>query len=414
MQSHGSRKIALSVSGAALGYFVDVFDLNVFNVISKQSLMAIGITDPALVASYDSSLLLWQLFGMLVGGFAWGMLGDKYGRRQLLFGSILLYSMANLANAFVTDIPMYIFLRFAAGVGLAGELGGAITLTSEIMDKSKRGYGTMVIVTMGALGAVAAATLSRSGFHIASFANWQSMYILGGLLGLMLLFLRWTTVESHVFHNQNNAAKKGALRLLFTSRKRFITYLACVMLGLPNWFCLGVLIKFAEDFARYNGVSGEPISVATCIMYMFIGLAVGDLLSGWLSQVFRSRKKIILWFFNFTLVFSVTFLFAHDLSTSGFYLLTFLLGVSTGYWVLFVTLASEQFGTNIRATATTSVPSLVRGLVIPITLGFKALQTPFGLTGSAFAVGAVCFGAAYLSLFSLAETFGRDLNFEEH
>jgi uncharacterized membrane protein YoaK (UPF0700 family) len=186
------------------------------------------------------------------------------------------------------------------------------------------------------------------------------------------------------------------------------------MIGLPNWYCLGILIKFSEDFANYNGVSGGTISVSKCIMYVFIGLAIGDLLSGWLSQLFRARKKIILWFFNVALVLAITFLFSRDLNSTGFYLLTLLLGISTGYWVLFVTLASEQFGTNIRATATTSIPSLVRGLIIPITLGFKWLQTPFGLPGSAFAVGAICFAAAYVSLFTLPETFGRDLNFEEH
>lgn len=377
--------------------------------------MAIGITDPALLASYDSSLLLWQLFGMLIGGFAWGPLGDKYGRRQLLFGSILLYSFANIANAFVTGIPEYIVLRVLAGIGLAGELGGAITLTSEIMHKTKRGYGTMIIVTMGALGAVVAATLSRSEFHIGSLQNWQSMYILGGSLGLALLLLRYTTVESHIFQNhKTSTSKKGSIRLLFTPKKRLLTYLSCVMLGLPNWFCLGILIKFSEDFAKINGVAGEQISVAKSIMYVFIGLAVGDLLSGWLSQVVQSRKKIILWFFNISLVLALVFVFARDLSATGFYIITFLLGTSIGYWVLFVTLASEQFGTNIRATATTSVPSLVRGLVIPMTLGFKALQPSIGLQGSAFLVGAICFAFAYVALFYLPETFGRDLSFEEH
>ncbi len=410
-----NRNLVLSIAGASLGYFVDVFDLNVFNVISKQSLKAIGITDPSIIASYDYQLLLWQLFGLLVGGFAWGILGDKVGRKQILFGSIIVYSIANIANAFVTTIPEYIVVRFIAGFGLAGELGGAITLTSEIMDKEKRGYGTMIIVTLGALGAVTAALVSRTHFTIFGLANWQSMYILGGILGLALLVFRAVSMESKMFERAKSTAfRKGSLSILVKNKKRLKLYLSCVLIGLPNWYCLGVLTKFSETFGQVNGVVGEKISVATCIMYSFIGLAIGDLLSGWMSQHFRSRKKVIFWYFNFSVIFMLVYLFGKGISSFQFYTLNLLLGITTGYWVLFVSLAAEQFGTNIRATVTTSVPSLVRGLIIPVTLLYKLLETSIGSIYGAAIVGVMTMILAYFGLFHVQETFGKELDYEEH
>ncbi|MEN9671133.1 MAG: hypothetical protein RL018_1410, partial [Pseudomonadota bacterium] len=371
-------------------------------------------TDQAQIAAYDYQLLLWQLFGLLVGGFAWGIIGDKIGRRQILFGSILVYSLANFANAFVTNIPEYILVRFIAGVGLAGELGGAITLTSEIMDKNKRGYGTMIIVTMGALGAVTAALISRTKFELFGLSNWQSMYILGGALGLSLLFFRMAALESHMFEQAKKSEhKKGSLSLLFKDKKRLRIYISCVLIGLPNWYCLGVLTKFSETFGTVNGVVGDKISVAQSIMYSFIGLAIGDLLSGWMSQHFKTRKRIILWYFNFTALFMIMYLYGKGISTFQFYSLSLLLGVTTGYWVLFVSLAAEQFGTNLRATVTTSVPSLVRGLIIPVTLLYKAMESGIGSIYSATAVGLLCMALSYIGLRGVHETFGKDLNYEE-
>jgi MFS family permease len=408
------KTIYLSIAGASLGYFVDVFDLNVFNVISKQSISAIGITDPQLIATYDYQLLLWQLFGLLAGGFSWGILGDKIGRKQILFGSILVYSIANIANAFVTSIPQYIIIRFIAGFGLAGELGGAITLTSEIMDRHKRGYGSMIIVTMGALGAVAAALISRTHFTLFHFSNWQSMYLLGGVLGLFLLLFRVVSLESKMFESiKDSSSKKGSLMLLLKSKKRLKLYISCVLIGLPNWFCLGVLTKFSETFGKLNHISGGEVSVASSIMYSFIGLAVGDLLSGWLSQYFKTRKQIIFWYFNFTALFMLIYLFGNGISISQFYTLSFLLGITTGYWVLFVSLSAEQFGTNVRATVATSVPSLVRGLIIPVTLSYKFIENYIGSIYSALLIGMICLLLAYIGLFHAEETFGKELDYEE-
>ena len=407
------RKLSLSVVVAALGYFVDVFDLQVFNVVSKQSLASIGISDPALIAKYDYQLLLWQLAGLLIGGFLWGIIGDKYGRRKIMFGAILLYSLANIANAFVTDIPQYIVVRFFAGLGLAGELGGAVTLVSEIFSKEKRGYATMIIVTMGACGAIVAALISRTSFHIFSLENWQSVYILVGCLGLVLLLMRSMTMESHLFERADLSKTRGSLKLLFNDKLRVKRYLACIAIGLPNWYGLGILIKFSEQFASTNNIQGGTVAVGIAIMLLFSGLAVGDLLSGWLSQIFKTRKRIILWYFNLTVPLVLFFLYGKGLSIESFYVLCFLIGLSVGYWVLFVSMAAEQFGTNLRATVTTSVPGMVRGLVIPMTLGYKWLETFVGNVHSASIIGAVVFLLAYISLNFLSETFGKDLDYNE-
>jgi MFS family permease len=356
---------------------------------------------------------LWQLAGLLIGGFLWGIIGDKYGRRKIMFGAILLYSVANLANAFVTDIPQYIVVRFFAGLGLAGELGGAVTLVSEIFSKEKRGYATMIIVTMGACGAIVAALISRTSFHIFSLENWQSVYILGGCLGLVLLLMRSMTMESHLFERADLSKTRGSLKLLFNDKLRVKKYLACIAIGLPNWYGLGILIKFSEQFASTNNVKGGTVAVGIAIMLLFSGLAIGDLLSGWLSQIFKTRKKIILWYFNLTVPLVLFFLYGKGLSIESFYVLCFLIGLSVGYWVLFVSMAAEQFGTNLRATVTTSVPGMVRGLVIPMTLAYKYLETFVGNVHSASIIGAVVFLLAYISLNFLSETFGKDLDYNE-
>ncbi|MBL7923378.1 MAG: MFS transporter [Bacteroidia bacterium] len=404
----------LVVIVAALGYFVDIYDLQLFNVVSKSSIRGIGITDPAVVDRYDYLLFLWQMSGMLVGGLLWGILGDQKGRKSVLFGSILLYSLANVANAFVTDLTQYSIVRFIAGVGLAGELGAAITLVSEIMHREHRGYGTMLIVTMGALGAVAAALISNNPFHFFGMEPWQIAYLIGGGLGLLLLFLRVGTYESGMFDQlkKKKEIRKGNFFMLFTDATRFRRYLACILIGLPVWFCIGILIKFSEKFAGITGVVGE-VKVGFAIMYAYIGLSVGDLLSGLLSQFFRSRKKVVVAYLLFTIVLVAVFLFAKGLTASHYYFMCFLLGCATGYWALFVTIASEQFGTNIRATVTTTVPNFVRGAVVPITLGFKTLEISIGAVQSAVVVGLACIGLAIAATLSIKETFSKDLDYLE-
>ena len=413
-QNISKRSQSITILVAALGYFVDIFDLQLFNIVSKTSLKGIGITDPAMVDHYDYALFLWQMSGMLVGGLVWGIIGDKFGRRKILFGSILLYSLANIGNAFVTDIYSYQLMRFVAGLGLAGELGAAITLVNEIMHKEKRGYGTMVIVTMGALGAVATGAMNSLQLEWMGLAQWQTMYIIGGVLGLSLLALRAGTHESGMFETLKlGNVSRGNFRSLFSNRDRALTYLACIGLGLPVWCCVGLLMKFARDFVKVGSVNAEVFDFPTAIAWTYIGLSVGDLLSALFSQWFRSRKKVILAYLIITVLVVALYLSISGVTNTVFYLMYFLLGAATGYWALFVTIASETFGSNIRATVTTTVPNFVRGATVPIVLGFQALKPYTGLHGAAAIISTVCIFIAFLSWMKLKETFGRDLNFND-
>lgn len=408
------RTIWPTVLVASLGYFVDIFDLQLFNIVSQASLRGIGVTDPVQLAEYDYTLFLWQMTGMLIGGLVWGILGDRKGRRKILMGSILIYSLANIANAFVTDIHWYAAVRLIAGIGLAGELGAAITLVNEILKKESRGYGTMVIVTMGALGAVAAVYINKLELSMFGLAQWQIMYIIGGLLGLLLLTLRAGTHESEMFDEvkQQNVSK-GNFFLLFANRKRAVRYLACIAMGLPVWFCVGVLVKFSGKFAELGGATGGTFEVGQAIVFTYLGLSAGDLVSSYLSQLFKSRKRIVLSYLIACIGIVLLFLIGRGFSVSFYYFLCFLIGAGTGYWALFVTIASETFGTNIRSTVTTTVPNFVRGATVPIVLSFKSLAGSMGEVNAALIVGGICLALSLLSLLVLPETFGKDLRFLE-
>jgi putative MFS transporter len=409
-----NRALWPTILVASLGYFVDIFDLQLFNIVSKASLKGMGVTDPTMLAELDYTLFLWQMSGMLVGGLVWGILGDIKGRRNILLGSILIYSIANIANAFVTDMNQYAAIRFIAGIGLAGELGAAITLVNEILKKEKRGYGTMVIVTMGALGAVAAAYLNQLELSIMGLAHWQVMYIIGGLLGLLLLTLRAGTHESQMFDEvKDKKVSKGNFFMLFSNRKRAIRYLACIAMGLPVWYCVGILVKFSEKFAANGQAVGGPFEIGQAIVFTYFGLSFGDLMSSYLSQLFKNRKKIVLFYLIGCIGVVLTFLLGRGFSVSFYYFLCFLIGTATGYWALFVTIASETFGTNIRATVTTTVPNFVRGATVPIVLSFKWMAESMGDTNAALLIGAICLTLSLLSLLALPETFGRDLQFVE-
>jgi MFS family permease len=409
-----NRALWPTVLVASLGYFVDIFDLQLFNIVSKASLQGIGITDPALLDQYDYTLFLWQMSGMLIGGLVWGILGDIKGRRKILMGSILIYSLANIANAFVTDIHWYAIVRLIAGIGLAGELGAAITLVNEILKKESRGYGTMVIVTMGALGAVAAVYINKMNLAMFGLAQWQIMYIIGGLLGLLLLTLRAGTHESQMFDEvKNKGVSKGNFFMLFANRKRAVRYLACIALGLPVWFCVGVLVKFSGKFASLGAATGGTFEVGQAIVFTYLGLSAGDMMSSYLSQLFKRRKGIVIAYLVSCLAVILIFLLGRGYSVSFYYFLCFLIGAATGYWALFVTIASETFGTNIRATVTTTVPNFVRGATVPIVLSFKGLSGSMGEVNAALLVGGICMLLSFLAIVVLPETFGRDLHFVE-
>jgi MFS family permease len=411
---------------AALGYFVDIYDLTLFAVVKSESLKEIMVDASAAEISQTGKFLFnMQMLGMLIGGLLWGILGDKKGRLKVLFGSILLYSTANILNAFVTDIPTYAVIRIIAGIGLAGELGAGITLISEMMPKEKRGYGTMIIVTFGALGAVVASLVGSKGEQIGdfftqltgmTFSNWQVAYIVGGMLGFMLLFLRVGTIESDYFKQAQSSGnvKRGDLKLIFFNSRNLQKYVHCIVIGIPVWFVIGLLIMNSEDqFAPWLGIEG--VVNAQAVTYAYIGLSFGDLISGLLSQLLRSRKRVVLIYLIMTGLLSIVFLFfLQEVSPSTYYLFCFLLGTASGYWAIFVTIAAEQFGTNIRSTTANTIPNFVRGSVNLITMLFGFLMVlEFNVGFSAIVVGLICILAAIYSLSRLKETFGKDLDYVE-
>jgi MFS family permease len=414
MALHSEKKhtvLSLTVIVAALGYFVDIYDLQLFNLVSKKSLMGLGITDKSELDYWDIKLFNFQMFGMLIGGIVWGILGDLKGRKSILFGSIILYSVANIVNGFVETTLQYSIVRFFAGLGLAGELGAAITLVAEILQKEKRGLGTMVIVSVGALGAVTA-------FYITGLVEWRVSYFIGGGLGLLLLLLRFGTFESGMFDSvKQQQVSRGNFFSLFTNTERFKKYIYCILIGVPVWYCIGVLMKFSDRFAGEWGidVTGDKgIELRrTAIMLSYIGLSVGDMLSGLLSQWFKSRKKIVIGYLIATVILTIIYVFTKSDSLFLFHLMCFLLGCVTGYWALFVTIASEQFGTNIRATVTTTVPNFVRGTVVPLTLSFSALGASSSNVQAALVVGAVSLTLAFIAIVQVKETFSKDLNYVE-
>jgi MFS transporter, putative metabolite:H+ symporter len=390
---------------AALGYFVDIYDLLLFSIVRIPSLRALGLSGNELMTE-GIFLINVQMAGLLTGGILWGILGDKRGRLSVLFGSILLYSLANLANGFVTNVPQYAVLRFIAGVGLAGELGAGITLVSEILPKQIRGYGTTLVASVGLFGAVLA-------YFVASFTNWQVAYWIGGGLGLCLLLLRYTVAESGMFASiVDKQVDRGNFVSLFTNGKRLASYVRCILIGLPIWFVIGILITFSPEFAESLNVN-DLVDAGKAVMFCYVGLSLGDLSSGLLSQWLQSRKKAVLLFIVITCC-AVTFYFTlAQYSLNTFYFGCFFLGFGIGYWALFVTIAAEQFGTNIRATVATTVPNFVRGTVLPLTFFFEIIREQSGIIVSGCIVGAVTIVIALAALFKMKETFARDLDFTE-
>jgi MFS family permease len=419
-----NRKTLLLIIVASLGYFVDIYDLVLFGVVKADSLLTIlPHASDQVRAATGKMLFNYQMIGMFIGGLLWGVLGDKKGRVKVLFGSILLYSLANIANAFVTDIPSYSIIRIIAGIGLAGELGAGITLVSELMPKETRGYGTMIIVCFGALGAVFATLIGAKGEALGTFLgatigitllNWQVAYLVGGMLGLLLLIIRMGSLESRMFEQMHQeGTTRGNLRLIFGNRKNLIKYIQCISVGIPIWFVIGLLIMNSkDDFGPLLGI--KTINNGLAVMYAYIGLSIGDLIAGLLSQWLKSRRKVVMIFLLMTLIVTSSFLFgSNKVSEETYYLYCFLLGASTGYWAIFVTIAAEQFGTNIRSTAANTVPNFVRGSVFLIVSLFVILTSLFPIGVSALIVGLLSVVSAFWGIYHLKETFSKDLNYHE-
>lgn len=390
---------------SALGYFVDIYDLLLFGIVRVPSLRSMGLSEPEIL-SQGVFLINAQMTGLLVGGILWGILGDKKGRLSVLFGSIFLYSVANIANAFVTDVNTYAALRFIAGIGLAGELGAAITLVSETMTKETRGYGTAIVASVGILGAV-------MGGFVADHFSWSTAYIIGGVMGLALLVLRFAVFESGMYSSlKHTNIKRGDIAMLFNSTQRFWRYAKCILIGVPLWFVIGILVTFSPEIAKELGVA-EPVSAARAIMVSYAALAVGDFVSGFLSQMWKSRRKVVAAFYLLKIVAMICYFKTTGLSAESFYWICAFLGFSSGYWAVFITVAAENFGTNLRATVTTTVPNFVRGSVVPLTLAFRYLGEIWGIPTSAAVVGAMTLVIGFLALWRMNETYARDLDFTE-
>ncbi len=403
---HLRQVLSLPVIVAALGYFVDIYDLVLFSIVRVPSLKSLGISGKDLIDN-GVFLLNMQMAGMLIGGIIWGILGDRKGRLKIMFGSIFLYSAANMANGFATSLPVYAGLRFIAGVGLAGELGAGITLVSEILHKSIRGYGTMVVASVGVTGAILANI-------IASAYDWRKAFIIGGVLGLLLLIARISVYESGMFQamEKNTEISKGNMLALFTDRQRFLRYLNSILIGVPIWFVVAVLITFSPEFAKEFGTTG-PISAGNSVMFCYLGLTFGDISSGALSQILKSRKKVVFTFLFLIMAGVALYFLQGSRSPAFFYGICFALGFAGGYWAIFVTVAAEQFGTNLRATVATTVPNFVRGMVIPITMLFQFTRRFVGLDWGALIVCAICVIVAFFALASMEETFHKDLDYFE-
>jgi MFS family permease len=401
-----SHLFSAPVIVAALGYFVDIYDLLLFGIVRIPSLRDMGLSEVE-ISSVGASILNWQMAGLLLGGILWGVLGDKKGRLSVLFGSILTYSLANIACGFVQDPTIYKLLRFVAGIGLAGELGAGITLVSEILPKHLRAIGTSLVAGVGLLGAIVA-------YFTVEMFDWRYAYFIGGGLGLALLLLRVGVFESGVFEHikDQQHVTKGDFFSLFSNKDRLKRYLRCIGIGVPTWFAIGILATFSNEFGKALGIS-EAIVPGLSIMWCYVGLSVGDLLSGVVSHALSSRKKAVFVLMFFAFLCSVYYLYGGIDTPQKFYTVVTLLGFGIGYWAMFVTIGAEQFGTNLRATAATTIPNMVRGTVVGMTTLFAVFKESFSVIDSGALVGLICFAIGFYCTMTVSETHGKDLNFIE-
>ena len=396
---------SLPVIIGALGFFVDVYDLVLFGIVRKPSLAELGLS-PEQIFSQGEYIISIQMIGLLLGGIIWGILGDKKGRISVLFGSILLYSLANIANGMVTTVTAYTLMRFIAGVGLAGELGASITLVNEILPKEKRGIASSLIAGLGIFGAVTA-------FFVSRYFDWRICFYIGGIMGLALLVLRVSILESTLFDKvKKQNVQRGNFLMLFNNRQRFFRYLRCVCIGIPAWFIIGVLATFSDKFGEAFGI--KNIDPAKSIMYLYLAVAFGDLTVGLLSNYLQSRKKALFIFYGITTFFSILYFMQTGGSAEMMYFICAGLGFGTGFSVVYITMSAEQFGTNLRATAAVSVPNMVRGALPLIILLFKGLRNTTGsyITGG-WITGLILMSIAIVAAYYTEETFGKDLNFIE-
>jgi MFS transporter, putative metabolite:H+ symporter len=397
--------IVLAIIAAALGFFVDAYDLLLYSIVRNQSLSSLGVQGDTLL-SCGIDLFNAQLIGMLCGGILWGIIGDIYGRRRVLFGSIILYSAATLANGLAGSVGMYGLCRFVAGLGLAGELGAGVTLVSELMPSQNRGWGTMLVAAIGVLGVVVASL-------VGAMFEWRTAYFIGGGLGFVLLLLRLGVSESFMFKEaKSSKISRGNFLSLFTNLDRFKRYLCLILLAMPIWYAIGILVTFSPELGKALGLAQAP-QAGKAVLWFYLGLTLGDFTNGFLSQMLKTRKKIIFVFMIVGTVFCSAYFLFGGLSLTAFYVICGLIGWASGYWAVFITISAEQFGTNLRATVAVSAPNFVRGLTALLTLSFKGLRPSIGTLPSAMLIGIVIIIIALIALTRIEETFGKDLDYTE-
>jgi putative MFS transporter len=397
---------SIPVLVAALGYFVDIYDLLLFLIVRVKSLKSLGLTDE-MISSKGMDIVGHQMWGLLIGGIIWGIMGDKKGRLSVLFGSIALYSLANIANGMVHTVQQYSICRFIAGIGLAGELGAGITLVSELIPKEKRGIATSMVAGIGLTGAIVA-------YFISQAFDWRMCYYIGGGLGLCLLLLRVSVFESGMFKDiRHTNVKRGNFLMFFTNGYRFKKYLLSILIGLPTWCVIGILIGFSKEFGKAFNIQ-EEINPGKAVMYAYVAISIGDLLIGFVSQWLKSRKKALYIFYGLTVISMIMYFTQYNGTAARMYFICAFMGFGTGFWALFVTMAAEHFGTNLRATAATTVPNMVRGALPLMTMMFKALQPGYGYINAAAITALVVMVISVIAALMTEETFGKDLNFLEH
>ncbi len=409
MKQQSTSIFSIPVIVAALGYFVDIYDLLLFTIVKAPSLRAVGATDLTMLAD-STKVINWQMTGLLIGAIFRGVLGDKRGRLSVLFGSIVLYSVANFVTGFIQTVDQYAWCRFAAGLGLAGELGAGITLVSELLPKNKRGIGTSLVAGIGLSGAVVAY------FTYQLTDDWRLCYKIGGGLGIMLLLLRVKVAESGLFNLvKTQGVNRGDFRMFFTNANRFRKYVLAILIGLPTWYVIGIVVNQSDKFAE-SLFGSKSIDSGRSIMFAYAGIAIGDILIGFVSQYFKSRKKALLIFYCLTVVSLVVFFSPLNDNNTFMYAICAMLGFSTGFWAIFVTMGAEQFGTNLRATAATTIPNMVRGALPLLNLLFlNVFQTSWGwpLVKSGIITGVITISITFVAFYFTEETFHKDLDFVE-
>jgi putative MFS transporter len=406
---NGASIINLAVVVAALGYFVDIYDLLLFTIVREPSLKDLRVGDANMIAA-STHIINWQMIGLLIGGVIWGVMGDRKGRLSVLFGSIMLYSVANFLTGYVQTVEQYAAARFVAGIGLAGELGAGITLVSELLPKNKRGVGTSLVAGIGLFGAVFA-------YFIYRYTNdWRLCYKIGGGLGIALLLLRISVAESGMFNAvKASKASRGNFLMFFNNSRRFRKYMLAILIGLPTWYVIGILVNLSNRFAK-DIYGDNAIDSGKAIMYAYVGIAIGDILTGLVSQYYKSRKKTLYIFYASSIVFISLFFSPFNTGDDSMYLICGMMGFSTGFWAIFVTMGAEQFGTNLRATAATTIPNMVRGALPLINLLFKNVfqdSWNWGLVKSGIVTGILVMAIALVSAWFTEETFHKDLDYIE-